>query len=83
MTRDPFFGTRPRGGEVPHEITLIAFTPADYSGNVAVCDIIETSFKLAHIFTRKWVRDPDITEIAAGRPGTPLAMLRRRKIRRA
>lgn len=68
---------------VPHEITLIAFTPADYSGNVSVCDIVETSLKNASYFARKWVKDANITEIAAIPPGQPfVADWPRRKIRR-
>lgn len=67
---------------VPHQITLIAFTPANDTGAVSVCDIVETSYKLASWFIRSWMRQPDVTEVAAIAPNTPYTRgMPRRRLR--
>lgn len=57
--------------KVPHEITLIAYcVEAD---GMSIADIVETSRRHAPIFVRAFIRNPDISHIAAIAPGASLA----------
>ncbi|MES0071904.1 hypothetical protein [Mesorhizobium sp. M0058] len=68
--------------KVPHEITLFALMRwAD--GAFSLLDIVETSRKNASIFTRRWMRDPEVAAIAAIAPGEFYGDAKRRVVRRA
>ena len=56
--------------KVPHEITLIAL--GRDGSHVVVRDIVKTSRHYAPHFTRRWVRDPEIHAIVAGKPDDKL-----------
>jgi hypothetical protein len=56
---------------VQHQVTLIAFTGTANATSVA--DIVETSFKNASFFARRWMRDLEVSGIAALSPGQPLS----------
>ncbi len=52
-----------------HDITLIAFT-RDGAGLYSILDVVETSFRNASFFARRWYRDHEVVEMAAVKPGT-------------
>lgn len=66
--------------QVRHEITLCAYAE-DGNGALLTIDIVETNFRNASYFTRRWLQSPDITHIQACRPARGIASLRG-KIRR-
>lgn len=64
-----------------HEITLIAFAHDDETGARSIMDIVETSYRNASLFTRRWMRDPAVTAISASSPNAGLAAIQPRDIR--
>ncbi len=60
---------RVRWPYVPHEITLVARGRS--AAGYVIVDVVETSYKNASFFARKWMRDLEINAIAAVKPGKP------------
>jgi hypothetical protein len=53
--------------QVPHEITLFAFT-RNKDGTTSVDDVVATSFHFASRFVRRWLRDPKVCAIGTSLP---------------
>jgi len=57
----------PRRRKVPHQITLIAFSK-DRDGSRVIADIVETSRHHAPFFMRGYLRNAEISHVAAVAP---------------
>jgi hypothetical protein len=53
------------------DVLLIAWVK-DEAGNLSITDIVECYTKHANKFIGRWLRDPAIYKISAGRPERPL-----------